>query len=154
MSAQDSTRETLEALLEAVARDRDARCQSLGDAARTQADALLAEARRHARRSVNEAVASERRRDREADRLLQARIDTHHRLQQQRTQKRQLERAWSQMRGELLRRWQDPDARRKWVEAALRRCELVLTPDHWTVTHPPRRVRGRQVDRGRPLRPS
>ena len=149
MSDRDPTGETLDALLEAVARDRDARCKALADEARARSNALLADARAHARRAVAEAVASERRRDREADRLLHARIDTHHRLQQQRTQKRQLERAWAQMRNALLARWRDPEGRRTWIEAALKRAGLVLQADHWTIAHPtdwPRDERSRIHD--------
>ena len=137
MNPTDDTRATLEALLDAVARDRDSRCAALREDARKRADALLAESRAHARRTVGDAVASERRRDREAYRLMQARIDTHHRLQQQRVQKQQLEQAWAQLEGALIERWRDPDARRTWVEAALKRAGLVLHADHWTISHPP-----------------
>ncbi len=137
MNAPDATRDTLAALLDAVARDRDARCAALTDEAETQSRALLAEARASARRAVAEAAASERRRDREAYRLMQARIDTHHRLQQQRIQKQQLERAWALLREALLARWGDPAKRHTWIEAALKRAGLVLHADHWTIAHPP-----------------
>lgn len=137
MNPNDDTRATLEALLDAVARDRDTRCAGLREGASKRAKALLAEARAHARRTVGDAVASERRRDREAYRLMQARIDTHHRLQQQRQQKQQLEQAWAQLEGALAERWRDPDARRTWIEAALKRAGLVLHADHWTIAHPP-----------------
>ena len=70
MTPGDETRATLEALLDTVARDRDRRCQELTDEATDRATALLAEARSRARRTVTEAVASERRRDREAYRLI------------------------------------------------------------------------------------
>jgi hypothetical protein len=132
----DTTRTTLEALLDAVARDRDSRCRTLREEAETEARALLAATLAEARQTVAAAVASERLRDAEAYRRMQARIDTHHRLQQQRTQKRQLERAWALLRTALLERWEDPAARRLWIEAALKRAGLVLQPDHWTIAHP------------------
>jgi hypothetical protein len=133
----DDTRATLEALLDTVARDRDRRCAELAEEAGSRAAALLAEARVRARRTVAEAVASERRRDREAYRLMQARIDTHHRLQLQRLQKQQLERAWAQLSDALYKRWRQVDSRRLWIEAALKRAGLALQPDHWTIAHPP-----------------
>lgn len=136
MTLPDDTRTTLEALLDAVARDRDSRCRTLREEAETEARTLLAATRAQARQTVAAAVASERLRDAEAYRRMQARIDTHHRLQQQRTQKRQLEQAWTLLRSALLERWEDPAARRLWIEAALKRAGLVLQPDHWTIAHP------------------
>ena len=136
MNTSDDTRETLEALLDTVARDRDSRCQALREEADTQSRIQLAEARKRARQTVSEAVTSERRRDREAYRLMQARIDTHHRLQLQRVQKQQLEQAWAQLHTALLERWNTPDTRQIWIEAALKRAGLVLHPDHWTIGHP------------------
>ncbi len=137
MNPPESTRDTLEALLDAVARDRDARCNAFAEESTARARQLLAEARSGARREVGEAVASERRRDREAYRRMQARIDTHHRLQLQRIQKQQLERAWRLLRDALQARWRDPQARRTWIEAALKRAGMVLHADHWTIAHPP-----------------
>ena len=137
MNPPETTRDTLDALLEAVARDRDARCNALAETSTNRARQLLAEARSFARLAVGEAVTSERRRDREAYRRMEARIDTHHRLQQQRIQKQQLERAWRLLRDALLARWQDPASRRTWIEAALKRAGLVLHADHWTIAHPP-----------------
>jgi len=133
----ETTRDTLEALLDAVARDRDTRCTALAEESGERSRQLLAEARGFARRAVGEAVASERRRDREAYRRMQARIDTHHRLQQQRIQKHQLEHAWGLLQDALFARWRDPAARHTWIEAALKRAGLVLHPDHWTIAHPP-----------------
>lgn len=137
MNPPETTRDTLEALLDAVTRDRDTRCNALAEESGKRAQELLAEARAAARRTVGEAVASERRRDREAYRRMEARIDTHHRLQQQRIQKRQLESAWRRLRDALVARWDEPAARRTWIEAALKRAGLVLHPDHWTIAHPP-----------------
>jgi hypothetical protein len=136
MNPADDTRETLEALLTTVARDRDARCQGLREEAERRSRILLAEARTKARQTVGDAVTSERRRDREAYRLMQARIETHHRLQQQRIQKQQLEHAWGRLQAALLARWRAPDSRQVWIEAALKRAGLVLNPDHWTIGHP------------------
>ena len=136
MNPSDDTRETLEALLVTVARDRDNRCQTLREEAETRSRTLLAEARASARGTVGDAVTSERRRDREAYRLMQARIETHHRLQQQRIQKQQLELAWGQLKAALLVRWHARETRQVWIEAALKRAGLVLNHDHWTIGHP------------------
>ncbi|HEY5789284.1 MAG TPA: hypothetical protein VIX81_01595 [Gammaproteobacteria bacterium] len=137
MSPADDTSATLEALLAAVARDRDSRCQALLSDAGQRARELLQDARGDARRLLRHAVEEERRLDREGWRRADARIETHHRLQQQRVNLQRLERGWVLLVDALRRRWHEAETRRQWVETALKHARLVLHPDHWTIAHPP-----------------
>jgi hypothetical protein len=132
----DDTARTLEALLETVHRDRDARCTALREDAQQRSRELLRTARAAARRRVRDAVTDERRIDREAWRRAEARIETHHRLAQQRIHLERIARGWVLLHDALLRRWRETQTRRQWIEAALQRARLVLHPDHWTVAHP------------------
>ena len=136
MTPGDDTSATLEALLAAVARDRDNRCEALTVEAARRARELLREARGDARRLLRNAVDEERRLDREGWRRADARIETHHRLQQQRVNLQRLERGWVLLVDAMRRRWHEPQTRRQWVETALQHARLVLQPDHWTIAHP------------------
>jgi hypothetical protein len=127
----------MQALLDLVEADRAQRCQALHDQARGQAVAALATAQAQARAQLRATFAEER--QRAAQRLAAARaeLQTHRRLQAQHRTEALLALAWQRLPAVLAGRWQQPDTRQAWVQAALAgACAALPATTAWTVHHP------------------
>jgi hypothetical protein len=116
----------MQALLDLVEGDRQARCARIEGAARAQADALQAQARRVARGRVHAALSAER--GRAAERIAAAEADwqTLRRAHAQRRTEALLGLGWQALRAELRTRWQQAPTRAGWVEHALALALAVL----------------------------
>ena len=127
----------MQALLDLVEADRARRCRALHDQARGEAATALAAARDQARAQLRATFAEER--QRAAQRLAAARaeLQTHRRLQAQRRTEALLALAWQRLPAVLADRWQQPDTRQAWVQAALAGARAALPATAaWTVRHP------------------
>jgi vacuolar-type H+-ATPase subunit E/Vma4 len=126
-------RERTQALLAVVDEYRRRRCAELLGPADAQARAIVREALTEARRRVRTAIAEERQRVAAEVAAAEARLATERRLAAQRRATRMLALAWDRLRGELLRRWRDPDARARWVRSHLARAVQALPAIAWTI---------------------
>ena len=132
-----TVRTRMQALLDMVERDRQARCQALLDQARAEADAALAQARALARTQMREAFADERQRARSRIAAAQAELQTRCREHAQRRIEALLVLAWQRLPGVLRQRWHDDAARARWVRMAFDAARAALPHEAWTVSHGP-----------------
>jgi hypothetical protein len=124
-----------QALLDLVESDRIAQCSAILTQAQTQAATLLAEARGAARSRMREAFAEERQRARSAVATARAQLQTRRRLHEQRHAAAWLAMGWEALPGALRARWQDPAARRLWVDRTVQAARQSLRPGLWRVVH-------------------
>lgn len=147
--------DAVNALLQVIARNREASCREERDRAAAEARAILKAAHAEARKRVRPAVEEASRRP--ADRLARAQAQrrTRERLDHQRSVKARLQQAWGLLRESLERLWLDPEGRRGWTERAALRAAEALPPGEWQIVHPAgwpeeekRRTRQRLLERG------
>ena len=129
--------ERARALLALVAEYRDARLREIFDAARAEAQALVAQAFRLARSRVHEAIVDERRRYDAAVAGAEARLHTRQRLAQQGREAALLATGWRRLPDALAERWRDPAGRRRWAETHLGRALAKLPRTEWEIAHAP-----------------
>lgn len=130
-----TVRTRMQALLDMVESDRQARCQALLDQAQAEAAALRAQARAQARTQVREAFAEERQRARTRIAAAEAELQTRRREHAQRRVEALLVRAWQRLPEVLRQRWRDATARARWVRMAFDAAHAALPPGDWVVTH-------------------
>jgi hypothetical protein len=126
----------VQAMLEGIARDRDAQVEAILSSAREEARELVREARRASRRRLRETIREERarldrRNQRESAGLATAARE--HRLQ---VQRERLGRGRQLARAALLERWRDPAHCDAWIDTAIAAAR-VLEPGAWEVRHAP-----------------
>lgn len=132
-----TVRTRMQALLDMVESDREARCRALLDQARAETATLLAQARAQARAQMREAFADERQRARTRIAAAEAELQTRRREHAQRRVEALLVLAWQQLPGVLRQRWRDDAARARWVSMAFEAARAALPRDAWTVVHGP-----------------
>jgi hypothetical protein len=122
----------VDSMLEGIADDRDAQVAAILQEAKDRARELVLEARADSRRRLRETIREERgyleRRIQHESAAL-ATAAREHRLK---VQRERLERGSAMTREALLARWQEPAARREWLEGAIEATE-VLEPGPWQV---------------------
>jgi hypothetical protein len=106
------------ALLRRLAREQEMRTRRLRDEAAEQARDIVRRARSEARARVHQAIVEARREGDLAVARRQAAIETGARRTRQATLRRLLDDAWQRMPGALAARWENPEHRRHWCEAA------------------------------------
>lgn len=125
-----------QALLDLVEADRRARCEGLLNEAKAQAAAQLAQARAQARGQWRQARDEEMQRCEGLLAAARAELATLKRLHGQRRVEALLARGWEMLPGALRARWQDPQSRRLWVDAAVAAALAALPPRDWALAHP------------------
>jgi hypothetical protein len=107
-----------EALLQRVAREKEARTSAIRDAAAEQSRAVVLRARQEARARLRQAVDEERRQIARVLAERKAAIDTEVRRAEQADIRRVIARAWQQLPQAVTSRWQDDESRAAWIRAA------------------------------------
>ena len=124
-------------LISHLARERDQSLARIQEQTEGEVGALLADARARARARVREAVADERRRAERELRGVTARTETRLRQRFHQTASELLDRTTPLLGNALDQRWQDPEARRRWLDDALELARRRLPAGSWTLEHPP-----------------
>lgn len=132
-----STERSMQALLALVEDDRAARSAAIASEAEAKARAMLREARASARAKLREALAEERRRLREKMGAAEAELATARRGATQKRSSEFLARAWKELPGALLERWNHPESRALWAEHVLAVARESLPGTNWAVAHAP-----------------
>ena len=122
-----------EALLQQVTDDRERRCAALRAAAESQAKQIVSSARAEARNTVHNAVIQERARMDLGMRQARARADIEARRRERQQSRELLEQMWTAIEGVLERRWQEPAARRAWIDAAMGQATALLPGRAWLI---------------------
>jgi hypothetical protein len=128
--------ERVAALLALIEVDRAERCGDTLQSASRQSGALLAEARRAARARVRAAIAEERAAFAARVASAEARLATTRRMARQQHRKLLLAEGWKRLPRALAARWDDAQARRAWVDAALDEALAVLPAGAWELSGP------------------
>jgi hypothetical protein len=128
MSADDAG-----ALLQRVTEDRDRRCAMLRAAADAQAQQIVRSAHTEARQNVSQAVIQERTRMELGMRQATARADIEARRRERLQSRELIGQMWARITDVLERRWQEPDTRRAWIDAALTQATSVLAGRPWFI---------------------
>ncbi len=127
---------TLVEMLKLVEDHELARCREIMARAQREARQLLREAHAAARERMHRhAQELKYLRNRERGRA-QAELATAHRQHRQRGDRALLDSGWAQLRQALAARWQEPAARRRWVESLTRQALARLPRGSWTVICP------------------
>ena len=129
--------ERVGALLALIEADRAERCADALQSANRQSGALLAAARRGARARVRAAIAEERAAFAARVASAEARLATERRMARQRHLKLLVAEGWKRLPGALAARWDDAQARRAWIDAALDEALAVLPAGTWELSGPP-----------------
>ncbi|MBI1204067.1 MAG: hypothetical protein GC182_16315 [Rhodopseudomonas sp.] len=125
-----------DALTQEIERQLNEEGDAVLASARTDARAIVAQARVSARQKLRGAIADLRR---EGERRLtraSAELDTAARNREQRQASRALEAAWPLLHETLTARWRDLAARKVWTDKIAALCSSRLRPGPWTVEHP------------------
>jgi F0F1-type ATP synthase membrane subunit b/b' len=135
MNAAPST-ERVQQLLEVVERQRDSRCAQIIDEARAEARQLMQQARQQARARLHDEIMSTRQKLSRQLKLQQASQAARQRQTRFQQDRALLDRTWTLMTAALERRWQDPEARRIWVETVTEQARARLVQTDWRIEHP------------------
>lgn len=130
-------RDRASALLGVVDEYRDRECRTVLERAQYEATTLARRAHAEARHRVHQIVVAERQRATAAIRAAQAELQTARRHYRRRRDLALLERAWPRIEAALRQRWEEPEARRRWVEDLAGAAIQRLPAGPWTLTHPP-----------------
>lgn len=136
MSALDSDTQAQQHLLAVVERYREEKCAELLERADEQARQLVRQAYAEARSRAQRGIADVRLHYRHKIAAAQARQQTHMRQQRQHDNSALLASLWEPLRAAILSRWQQPGARRAWIDALLRTAAAKLLDSSWTIEHP------------------
>jgi F0F1-type ATP synthase membrane subunit b/b' len=128
--------ERLQSLLEAVTQQRDARCAEILEQARDEARQLVRQAWRKARTRLHHAILRARQQFSHQLVLQQASQAARRRQARFHSDSILLEQSWTLLRSALERRWQDPDARGRWIETLTRQAQMRLVKTGWHIEHP------------------
>jgi len=126
----------VDALLEFVEADRARQSDAILGNARREAAAIRKRAHAEARSRVRKAFAEARERRDARIAAASANLQTRRRLAQQQRTQALLAAGLAQLPGALLRRWQDPAARKTWVASVATDAVAVLPRASWRVYHP------------------
>lgn len=132
-----NTEERARALLALVDEYRDSKSGEILDAARGDAQALVAQAFRQARSRVHEALVEERKRYEAAVAGAEARLHTRRRLAHQGRETAMLAEGWRLLPDALRARWRTAAGRRRWAETHLGRGLATLPRTDWEIAHAP-----------------
>lgn len=121
------------ALLALVESDRERRARALLEPAREGARAEVRQALRDARSRAAMAFAEERSAFAARMGAAEARLATARRMARQRRLKALIARGWDGLPRAMAARWADREARRAWIEAALREALAVLPRGSWRI---------------------
>jgi hypothetical protein len=135
--AADATADALAGLLAVIAADRAARCRDILAPAEAAAAARLAEALRATRTELRQALKNERRRLQAQLDAARAELDAARRRRDQRLAQAVVDAGWALLVPALVRCWQEPACRRRWIAAALAAARARLPPADWRIRHPP-----------------
>jgi len=136
MSAPGSDTQVQQHLLAVVERYREEKCAELLERANEQARQLLSQAWREARMRGQRGIADVRQQYRHKIAAAQARQQTRMRQQRQHDNSVLLAGLWEPLRAAILSRWQQPETRRDWIDALVRKAAASLLDSTWTIEHP------------------
>ena len=126
-----------QALLDLVNADRRQKCDAILAEAQGRRSTALRQAHADARVLMRNAFREERlRRDTRVD-AARANLETRRRLAEQRRAAALLADGWKRLPEELLRRWRNPDLRRRWVAAVVAGARTSLPATVWRIIHAP-----------------
>jgi len=126
-----------QALLDLVNADRRQKCDAILAEAQGRRSTALRQAHADARVLMRNAFREERlRRDTRVD-AARANLETRRRLAEQRRAAALLADGWKRLPEELLRRWRNPDLRRRWVAAVVAGARTSLPATAWRIIHAP-----------------
>lgn len=131
MSLEDRER----SLLKLVADERDEACRRILAEAERTARETVRQVHRKEREHLRRRIVEERARIRSRIQAVEAERVTRERQQQALRSADVLAQAWPLLRAGLLRRWQDPAGRQRWVTRSLREALRALPAGPWTVRH-------------------
>lgn len=132
----DSPGQALDGLLVHIRGESARECAAIEAQAAEAAHAILHDARSRARQNVRIAMLAERAELGRRCGLERAAVATRLRHQRQLQSHLALQQAWILLEAELERLWQDPEARRIWLAAALRLAESRLLERPWRLSYP------------------
>ncbi len=125
----------MQALLDLIETDRARQCNAIiGEARARTADALAA-AHAEARHRMRSAFNEERERRDASVAAVQAKLQTHRRLHDQRRAAALLAAAWQKLPAALCERWQEAEPRRAWVGRVVVEAHAALPPAGWRIVH-------------------
>lgn len=140
MSTPDSDmkqdNETLEHLLGVVVESREKRCQQVREKARQQAMDITRKAHARSRARMHLHVNELREKYRVRISSATARNQTLLRQQHQKEDRAMLDVAWPLLREAMMELWNDPDARRDWLQTAVSSAGSRLRNQGWHIEHP------------------
>lgn len=123
------------ALGEVVESSRDARCRELLDDARRGAEATVKRAHRDSRARMRATIEEQRIGMQESLAATRARLATRARQRRQELDREYLGRAWVRLGEVLHERWQDVDARRRWILGLVEVALARLPGEPWQIEH-------------------
>lgn len=136
MNEDGASRHALQELLAHIRNESARECAEIRTRTEQEVRSLLRDAQRQARARVTRALAAERAAS-EARCIRENGISAMRvRRQHQQLERQALDRGWALLCNELTRRWQDPAARRAWVDGALTTAQRRLVARSWRVHHP------------------
>ena len=124
-------------LLRLVQDYREQECRRILEAARQEAADIRSQSFHKLRAHLHSRVVAERSRARERIQAARAEQTTQERSARERMSLELLRTAWPLLRERLLARWREPEQRRRWTAAYLRRALSMLPHGRWTVRHAP-----------------
>jgi hypothetical protein len=116
---------------------RKARLEEIERRSADEVRAILRGARSEARDRVHRAVVENRERSRRDLAAAKAELETAFRKLSQETHGAALRDGMSELVRVLEARWRDPEARARWIAAAIAEAERVLPKTRWRIEHPP-----------------
>jgi exonuclease VII large subunit len=125
-----------QALVQTIELQAAEQCRQLLGSALAQAAGIRQRAQAKARARLHRALQQMRAGESQAAQQLQAEIETARRRQASVRARQSLDRAWPALEGAVAQRWQQADARLRWVDALLGVGRARLPPSGWTVRHP------------------
>lgn len=128
--------ENVDAMLDLVRRNCEDQCRTIDAQAQQHARDIIASAHTEARAKVHEVIVEERRNGLRAIDKQRAKIETAKRQNFQDQENAFLHVIWRQLKDELVKRWQDDDARQDWLRSAVDQALGHLHPGGWRVEHP------------------
>lgn len=137
MNEDPTTRRAVAALLEVIAADRETRCRAIVAPAEQAAASEIAAALAATRRQLRQTLQNERARLRAERQNGQAQLAAALRQRQQHLAQTAIDQGLALLRPALLRRWQQPRCRQRWIAQALAIALRRLPPGNWCIRHPP-----------------
>lgn len=131
-----SSDERTRAFLDLIRTSRDERIAAIELTANREAGAILREARREARQRVHDTVAECRSRQQRALSRARASLDSLSRREAQRAHVEALRIGGAAVADALMRKWNDAESRRAWLDGLVAQAKSTLPLGRWVVEHP------------------